>query len=112
MLSLLHDATLSWHAQLTDSKPVVQLKSTMLANIQKIAGPVAVRITSIRTGSVVVTSVVDFLNGNQAAAAAYMKALESDTSSIFGTAYGTTVDANSIKEMTEANPSKQSDLSP
>ena len=85
----------------------MQFVDVITANIEKISGPVTVALSNIRTpGSVVFTSTVGFLNGNDASVAAYKTALTSSASSIFGSTYAVQVDAASIQDTSVSNPSK------
>lgn len=79
----------------------------MTTNLAKICGPVSVTLSNIRSGSVIFTSTVAFLNGNSASATAYKTALASDVASIFGDTYSVSVDTGSIQDTTAANTGKQ-----
>ncbi len=70
--------------------------------------PVAVAINNYTGGSVVVTDTVAFLDNNASSAATYSSVLaSSDTSSIFGTNYGSVaVSIDSITSTTAENNSK------
>ena len=65
-----------------------------------------VTIDGFTAGSVVVDSTVTFLSGVASSAQAYQNAMTSgNTSSIFGTVFGTvSVDAASVQATTVANP--------
>lgn len=80
----------------------------MLANVEALTGsPVDVTITNYTSGSVVATTMVDFLDNSQTSAATYSTVMQSgDPALVFGTSYGSvTVDPSSVVTSQVTNPS-------
>ena len=86
---------------LTSTLCLLQFIAALTNNIAGLSGPCVVVIDAIRPGSVMVTTSVTFLSGDSDGVEAYKTALNSSSSSVFGS-YAATVDTSSI---TTANPS-------
>jgi len=84
----------------------VQFVSTLAVNIEVLSGPVNVSIVpgSIMSGSVVVGTSVQFLNGDSNSAATYVAAMNSNSASVFGS-YSASV--TSTTETSATNPNAQ-----
>ena len=84
----------------------MQFVSTLAVNIEVLSGPVNVSIVpgSIMSGSVVVGTSVQFLNGDSNSAATYVAAMNSNSASVFGS-YSASV--TSTTETSATNPNAQ-----
>ena len=84
----------------------VQFVSTLAVNIEVLSGPVNVSIVpgSIMSGSVVVGTSVQFLNGDSNSAATYVAAMNSNSASVFGS-YSASV--TSTTQTSATNPNAQ-----
>ena len=83
----------------------MQFIGTLTTNIEKLSGPVQVAIVpnSIKPGSVVMGTTVAFLTGDTSSAAAYTRAMESSSVSIFFGSYAASVNTSSIVQSTIDN---------
>lgn len=82
----------------------MQFVSTLAVNIEVLSGPVNVSIIpgSVMSGSVVVGTSVQFLNGDSNSAATYVAAMNSNSPSVFGS-YSASVTSTSQTSATNPN---------
>ena len=102
--SYVQSDTTDQNVTLTSITCLLQFIAALTHNLAGLSGPCVVVIAAIRPGSVIVTTSVTFLSGDSGGVEAYKSALNSSSSSVFGS-YAVNVDTSTITQSTTNNPS-------